>query len=248
MFGLYCTVGALLGAPAQAPATPDALYAARESLANVEAAAKAWRAQPAGDFDAAWKLARANYWIGGHADTEDRRRTALEAGVAAGTRAVAINASRPEGYFWRAANMGALAESFGIMQGLKYRGRIKDDLEKVLAMDAGWQQGSADRALGRWYDKVPGLFGGSDDKAEAHYRASLKYNPDSTASLFFLAELLLDRKRAGEATSLLQHVLDAPLDPEWTPEDKEFKAKAAALCRDRKLTCDTKQILLERVR
>lgn len=234
---MYCTVAALSGAPGQAPRSPDALYAARDTLSNVEMAAKAWQAQPAGGFDAAWKLARANYWIGGHAATPDRRRAALEAGVAAGTRAVAINANRPEGFFWRAANMGALAESFGIMQGLKYRGRIKDDLERVLAMDAGWQQGSADRALGRWYDKVPGLFGGSDDKAEAHYRASLKYNPDSTASLFFLAELLLDRKRTSEASDLLKHVIDAPLDPEWTPEDREFKAQAAALCRSQRLSC-----------
>ena len=46
-------------------------------------------------------------------------------------------------------------------QGIKYRGAIKDALLTVLKLDPAFQQGSADRALGRWYYKVPGLFGGS---------------------------------------------------------------------------------------
>ena len=121
--------------------------------------------------------------------------------------------------------MGALAESFGLRAGLKYRKPIKDELETVLRLDPAFQQGSADRALGRWYAKVPGLFGGSNKLAEEHLRASLKYNPNSTASHFFLAELLLDDGRKAEARAELQKVLDAPLDPDWTPEDREFKAK-----------------------
>jgi len=211
-------------------ADADQLYAQRETLANARQAADLWRARPASDFDAAWKLARADYWIGTHAADADRR-PALEDGIAAGQRATALAPTRPEGHFWTAANMGALAESFGIMQGLKYRGRIRSELETVLKIDPGWQQGSADRALGRWYAKVPGLFGGSDKKAEQHYRASLKYNPDSTATLFFLAELLIEQKRRPEANAILQKILDAPISPDWAPEDREFKAKAAALLR-----------------
>jgi hypothetical protein len=76
---------------------------------------------------------------------------------------------------------------------------------------------------------VPALLGGSKTRAEAHLRASLEYNPRSTASHFFLAELLLDEGRAADARAELQQVLDAPLDPEWTPEDQEFKVKARAL-------------------
>jgi len=211
------------------PANPDLLFADREELPRAEAAEAIWKARPLKDFEAAWKLARVDYWIGGHARAEQARRGALDRGVAAATRAVELEPKRPEGYFWRAANIGTIAEAFGTMQGLKDRGRIKSDLEAVRAMDAGWQQGSADRALGRWYAKVPGLFGGSAREAEAHYRASLKYNANSTASLFFLAELLIEHKREPEARQLLQRVADAPIDPDWAPEDREFKAKARAL-------------------
>jgi hypothetical protein len=127
-----------------------------------------------------------------------------------------------------AANLGALAESFGFTQGLKYRGRIKQELERVLAIDPGWQQGSADRALGWWYHRVPGLFGGSEAQAEAHLRQALGYNPQSTATLYFLAEVLLARGKRADGRAMLQSVIDAPLDPDWAPEDRTFKQKAAA--------------------
>jgi hypothetical protein len=122
--------------------------------------------------------------------------------------------------------MGALAESFGLRQGIRYRGQIKDELETVLKIDPGFLEGSADRALGRWYFKVPGLFGGSKQKSEEHLRKSLTYNSNSTASLYFLAETLLGEKKTDEAHATLEKVLAAPLDPDWTPEDREFKAKA----------------------
>jgi len=176
-------------------------------------------------FEASWKLARADYWLGEHVPEAERRKI-YEEGIAAAQRAIALQPKRPEGHFWVAANMGAMAESFGLRQGIKYRKPVKEALETVLRIDPAFMQGSADRALGRWYFKVPGMFGGSDKQSEAHLRASLKYNPTSTASHFFLAELLLDNNRKAEARAELQTVLDAPLDPEWTPEDREFKEKA----------------------
>ncbi len=122
--------------------------------------------------------------------------------------------------------MGALAESYGLMQGIKYRGRVKSELETVQKIDESWQQGSADRALGWWYHRVPSLFGGSESKAETLLRKSLTYNPQSTVSLYFLGEVLIDRGKKDEARETLQRVLDAPLDPDWTPEDRDFKRKA----------------------
>lgn len=151
---------------------------------------------------------------------------ALERGVAAGQAAAALEPNRPEGHFWAAASMGALAESYGLRQGMKYRGSIKSELETVLRIDPGFQDGSADRALGRWYFKVPSLFGGSRTKSEEHLRKSLTYNPNSTASHFFLAETLFDQKRDREAIEELNKVIAAPVDPQWEPEDREFKEQA----------------------
>ena len=210
---------------------PDTLYAARENLDSARRAADIWASRlqtNPKDFESAWKLARARYWLGTHAGDAERKAV-LEAGIAAARAAAQLQPSRPEGHFWMAANMGELAESHGLRQGLKYRGDIKDALLTVLKLDPAFQQGSADRALGRWYYKVPGLFGGSDKRSEEHLRKSLTYNPQSSASLYFLAETLVDEGQKDAARAELKKVLDAPLDPDWVPEDREFKKKAEAL-------------------
>ena len=183
------------------------------------------------DFDAAWKLARADYWLGGHAP-QPERRAFLEQGISAGQAAIALRPGRPEGHFWMAASMGALAESFGLRAGLKYRKPIKDALETALRLDPGFQQGSPDRALGRWYYEVPRLFGGSRTLAEDHLRAALKYNPTSAVTHFFLSELFESDGRKEDERKELQAVIDSPLDPEWAPEDRDYKAKAARLLKD----------------
>ena len=211
--------------------TADALYAKREDLGSARRAAAIWSERllkDPRDFDAAWKLARAHYWLGRHAPPAERRGI-LEAGIQAGRSAAAMHPERPEGHFWLAANMGALAESFGLRQGLKYRGEIKDNLLRVLKIDPGYQHGSPDRALGRWYYKVPGLFGGSKKKSEEHLRRSLTYDPNSAASLFFLAETLLALDRPAEARALLEKLAAVAVNAEWAPEEKDYKAQGARL-------------------
>jgi tetratricopeptide (TPR) repeat protein len=218
---------------AQAPAgDPDALYRDRENRASATKAAEIWAARLAAnprDFDSAFKLAQARYWLGTNGLPEPERKAALEAGIESARAAIAMNSGRPEGHFWLAANMGALAESFGLRQGIKYRGQIKDALLAALKANPAYLDGSADRAIGRWYFKVPGLFGGSSRKSEEHLRKSLTYNPNSVISRLFLAETLEDLGRVAEARKEAQAAIDAPFDPNWTPEDRRFKEQAKRL-------------------
>lgn len=210
---------------------PDRLYADRAQLTSALAAAAIWdarvKANPR-DFESAWKLSRAAYWLGAHVPSKERRAH-YERGIEAGKRATEIEPKRPEGYFWMAANMGTMAESFGLRLGLKYRGPVKGALETVLELDRAYQQGSADRALGRWYLRVPGWLGGSKQKSVDHLLRSLTYDPTSAASHFFLAETYFEMNRDGDARRELQAVLDAPLHPEWTPEVREFQTRAKVM-------------------
>ena len=43
---------------------------------------------------------------------------------------------------------------------------------------------------------------------------------------FFLAETLFDQERDREAIEELNKVIAAPVDPQWEPEDREFKEQA----------------------
>jgi tetratricopeptide (TPR) repeat protein len=225
----YIAAFSLLGG---AQADPDALYRDRETLASATLAAEIWGerlAKDPADFESAWKLARAQYWLGTNGLPEAQRKAALEAGIAGGRKAVAIDSSRPEGHFWTAAGMGALAESYGLRQGIRYRGAIRQGLEIVLKIDPAFLDGSADRALGRWYYRVPGLFGGDKKKSEQHLRKALSYNPQSVITRLFLAETLLELGRKQEAVKELEAALAAPEDPEWAPEDRRFKQQARSL-------------------
>ncbi|MEP7115982.1 MAG: TRAP transporter TatT component family protein [Acidobacteriota bacterium] len=245
MFVVYLALSTILAGPAvpaaaaqppgPAAAQPaltdaDALYRDREHAASAVAAERilSARVQSApGDFDAAWQLARVRYWLGtnGPASSDDKKRI-LERGIDAGRIAIAARPGAAAGHFWMAANMGALSEAHGLRQGIKYRNLIKAALEAALKADPSYLDGSPDRALGRWYFKVPGLFGGDVKQSEVHLRKALAYKTDSVITLLFLGETLLELDRRAEGKAMLQAALDAPFDPDWTPEDTRFKARA----------------------
>lgn len=220
---------AAVQAAAQPGDDPDRLFDARQEGPVLRAAAR-WEARLAAnpsDGEAAWKLARARYWLGANGTgSREVRRPSLEAGIAVARRAVAMAPSSPHGHFWLAANMGELSELFGRREGLRYRDDIRRALEATITADPHYLHGAAQRALGRWYANVPAMFGGNRKQGETYLRASLETKPDSAITLVLLAELLLDTGRRDEARALLTAALAAPPDPDWTPEDERFKARA----------------------
>ena len=224
---------ALPGAAMSALPDPEPLYRDRERAASALAAERIWAervAARAADFESAWKLARIRYWLGTNGPgTPDEKKRVLERGIEAGRTAMAAQPAAADGHFWMAANMGALADVHGLRQGIKYRNPIKVAIEAALKAQPSYLDGSPDRALGRWYYKVPGLFGGDMKKSEAHLRTALTYKPDSIITLLFLAETLIDLNRRPEARTALQAALDATADPDWLPEDTRFKAQARQL-------------------
>jgi tetratricopeptide (TPR) repeat protein len=210
---------------------PQALYAQREDPAKARRAADLWAAalkQNPKSYETAWKLAMARYWLGNHVPEAERKQQ-YEAGIEAAKTAIAVEPNKVEGHFWMSANTGMMAESFGIMAGLKYRKPVREEAEKAIKIDGSYRQGSAYRILGRWYFKVPGLFGGNKDKSVENLNKALSYNPNSTVANYFLGETLLDMGKKAEARTALKKVIDAPLDPEFGPEDKDWKAAANKL-------------------
>lgn len=225
--------GELTGQAAQDGQDPDVLYRDREAPASARTAADIWKrraAETPADVESGWKYARACYWMGTSGpDARDARRRWLQEGIATARVVIAQAPTRPEGHFWLAANMGALAEAHGLREGIRYRRPTREALETVLTLDPGYLDGSADCALGRWYFKVPGIMGGDKARAEQHLRKALTYKSDSIISLIFLAELLIDRDKSDEARVLLDAAVAAPIDPQWAPEDRRFKVQAREL-------------------
>ena len=142
-----------------------------------------------------------------------------------------------------AANMGALAESVGLRQGLKYRGDIRDELLIVLKLDASFQKGIA-TAHSAEVLQGPGLFGAAG-RSRRNLRKIVDLRPRQHRVAYFLAETLMPTAGGRQARAELQKVIDAPFDPEWTPEDRGIQAESAAPARHAALVyCRTHARLL----
>jgi len=213
-------------------ADPDILYAKREHLPSALEAASIWESRAKSDpkdFESTWKLARACYWLSGHV-AEKERRAQWDRGIEAGRKASKLQPQRPEGFFWMAANMGAMAESSPWYVAARYAGSVKKSLETVLKLDRPYQQGSADRGLGRWNFKMAERLGDEYwDASVKHLVQSLEYDKANIASHYFLAETYKGMKKPDAARKEAQLAVDLPVHPEWAPEDGEFKQKARVL-------------------
>src|SRR4051812_47677110 len=82
-------------------AQADILYTQRADLSRAREGTILLRralAADSGSFDAAWKLARLNYYLGAHTNESGERDRAFNEGIEAGRRAVKIEDGRPEGH------------------------------------------------------------------------------------------------------------------------------------------------------
>jgi tetratricopeptide (TPR) repeat protein len=211
---------------------PDALFREREDLGLAAQAAEIWKARLAAnprDYEAACKLARARHWIG-ERSTRDRTRH-FKDGMAAARLAIAIDASRADAHFWLGANMGSYATAAGIFAGLRYRSAIREAFETSAGLDPAFNRGIAFCLLGKYYAAVPGWLGGSKRKSEAMLRRCLAIDPDSVPGHFYLAETLLAVNRHTEARAALAAAIAAPADPDYAPECRVWKRKAARMLR-----------------
>ena len=122
---------------------PDALYSSARTSPARSRPEQIWAGRLAKDRERlrVGVEAGAGALLARHARRRSRRaRRTSKPGIAAGRAAIALAPDKPEGHFWVAANMGALAESFGLRQGLKYRGDDQGRTETVLRLDPAFSR------------------------------------------------------------------------------------------------------------
>ncbi|HJQ30854.1 MAG TPA: TRAP transporter TatT component family protein [Pyrinomonadaceae bacterium] len=207
-------------------AQADQLYAGREDLNNIRRAvillAQA-RAYDPGSYDAAWRLAKFDSYLATHTDERDSREKAFREGIRAGKDAVSLKGDRPEGHFWLGANYGQSAEA-GLL--LATVDDIRNEMETVLRLDEGYQDGSAHMVLGLVYLKAPGLLGGDPRKAVEEMEKGLRFGEGNAFLRLHLAEAYLAVGRKADARRQLEAILSMTPDPNYLPEYKEAAAAA----------------------
>lgn len=151
----------------------DKLWDNREHKLNQEKIASYLMTEPKipNDFDIAWRTARIVYFIGNFGIGVDRYIDSKEGvklfryGYKAGEIAKTLNPNRVEGYYWYAVNLGSYGLAKGILSAASNAGNGMKALRQAITIDPSYQGYGSSRILGRYYQELPRIFGGSKEKA-----------------------------------------------------------------------------------
>jgi Tfp pilus assembly protein PilF len=209
----------------------DRLYEGREDIAKARVSVATFRQAVTadyGNYDAAWKLARASYYVGDHTNNDDEAEEMFRAGVDAAKAAVKLQAGKPEGHFWLGANYGGQAKMSTLAK-LSTIQDIQAEMDAVIKIDEKFQGGSAYLALGRLYLQAPKVLGGDTGKAIDYLKKGLAIAPNNSLMKYYLAEAYESENRDGEAKKLIEDIMATTPDPQYTAEHKDAVAKATKL-------------------
>jgi tetratricopeptide (TPR) repeat protein len=212
-------------------AEADTLYEGREDLTKARVAVAALRqARTAdyGNYEAAWKLARAAFYVGEHTDNDSEQDDVYREGIDAGKVAVQLQPNKPEGHFWLGANYGGSA-AHSTIGNLSSFQDIKREMEAVLKLDQSYQGYSVYLGLGRLYLEAPKILGGDTAKAIEYLEKGVKLNPKNTLMRVDLAEAYETADRYAEAKKQIETLMATTPDPKYAPEHKDAVAKAKKL-------------------
>ena len=216
--------------PASLVARADQFYAQREDLKQLQQGIVLLREAVTGDpnnYDANWRLAKFNYYLATHTDGDYRDR-AFREGIQAGKAAVTLQPNMPEGHFWLGANYGGVLEAETI-SGLASLSDVRNEMNTVLKLNEGYQDGSAYMVLGLLDLKAPKIVGGDQERAVTEFEKGLQFGKGNAFLRLHLAEAYLAVGKKSEAQQQLDAILSMTPDPNYLPELKEAQAQARPL-------------------
>ena len=239
--GVACDRGAVVTGPsidsgdakmaAEKIVEADALYEGREDMNKARVAVASLRqARLAdyGNYEAAWKLARASFYVGDRTESNAEKDDMFTEGTEAGKAAIKLQPDKPEGHFWLGANYGGSAANSTIANLSSFQD-IKREMETVLKLDESYQGYSAYLGLGRLYLQAPKVLGGDTEKAIQYLERGVKLNPTHGLMRFHLAEAYESANRHAEAKKQIEALMAVTPDPKYAAEHKAAVEKAKKL-------------------
>lgn len=206
------------------------------------------------DLEALTYLTRGHYLLAdAHLDNPDLKKRNFEKATSFGEMAMATNDAFKEkvsagksveesldtltlkevpAIYWTAAALGKWAKAAGIATQLKYKTRIKAQIEKVEKLQPDFFYGAPSRFWGAYYAVAPSFAGGDLNKSKVHFEKSLKTAPEYLGTQVLMAEVYWTKKGDRKAfDSILRGVLASTHDkhPELGPENLLEKKKAEKL-------------------
>jgi hypothetical protein len=167
------------------------------------------------------------YYIGNHTEKKKEKKTIYAQGVYHAQKAIMLEPEKPDGHYWHGVNNGMVGNTRGVLKSLSLVKPIKKAMNKVIELDRSYEDGGADRVLGRVYFKLPGFAGGDKDKSLEHLTKSLEYGPNDPTTRIYMVDTCLAKKDKEKAKEHIDFILNMEDDPRWvfSPADAKEEAK-----------------------
>ncbi|MBU2546790.1 MAG: hypothetical protein KKB20_00140 [Proteobacteria bacterium] len=207
----------------------DDWYSQRGDSAKAKMAVETYRQALAADpnnGEAAWKLARALYWVGESAD-KDMKLPIYEEAMKAAEQGTKLLPNDPAPHYWLAVVYGLYGTAKGIFKSLSLVKPIKEECQAVIKLDPGYNGGGAYMILGRLNQKVPGFGGGDKSQVEPNYMKALELGPDRYNTHNYLADWYMDEDQYDKAKAILEKAINGPCPKDMAPDCKRWKADSA---------------------
>jgi len=196
----------------------DQLYLQMKDMAAAKEALAKYRealSQGGDKYEVYWRIARIMYYIGDHTESKKEKKIIFSQGIYYAKKAVELEPEKPDGHYWLGVNYGVYGETKGVLKSLSLVKPIKKEMNKVIELDQGYEDGGPDRVLGRVYFKLPGFAGGSKDKSLEHLLKSKELGPEDALTRLYLADTYRAMKKIDKAREELEYILNMEPDPRW---------------------------------
>ncbi len=231
---IFVVIGLLLGCASfgQAAGEPDKMAQADALLASpnldfpkAQQALNLYEGLLQGPPPLLTRLARACFILGDLAPLSERGRC-YEKGLAYADKLLAQEPNGVAGHYWKAMNLSGLADVGTRMQGFKLLPKIMEELKRVLALNATYDDAGAHRVIGRIYFEAPSwpISVGDKQKSLTHLTTAVRLAPNYSTNHLYLAETMLDMGKKDQAREELQKVLQEgqhALTPKDLVEDRQ---------------------------
>ncbi|MBC7797180.1 MAG: tetratricopeptide repeat protein [Pyrinomonadaceae bacterium] len=206
----------------------DVLFKERDDLTKLRQAIllfkRARNAEP-NNYEATWKISRSSYMLGDRTNDAVERDKVYKDGINYGKSATKIQADKPEGYFWLGASYGGQAK-VSKLNGIANVNDIKQNMQKVIELQPGFQGGTAFAALAQIELQTGSLLGGSAKKAVEYCEKALEFEKNNSITRTTLGEAYLSTNQKDKAKQQFEYVVNMKPDANFLPEHKEPLEKA----------------------
>jgi len=181
------------------------------------------------DYDLRIRGADNVYYLAIQLSEKAAKKSHLLQGIEWTKQAIALQPNAPAGHFFYGILTGLYVQMSDFFTALKSKDIIKDEMEKVVALDPHYSDGDAYIALGEWYAAVPFFMGGSDSKAKDFLLKAVEMGPNRAKPHLALAEFYSKRFKYDLAKKEIDQVLASPIDSSVAFENKRDQEDAKDL-------------------